>query len=57
MDLEELNSWASTMRESLENENGGSYNQQVVDPKVCLFLFFFCKVWIILVCIGSSPKP
>ena len=39
MDLEELNSWASTTRELLENENGGSYNQEVVDPKVCLFFF------------------
>ena len=44
MDLEELNSWANTTRELLENENGGSYNQEVVDPKVCLFVFFLLSL-------------
>ena len=33
-DLEELSSWAETTRGLLEKEDGGNYNQQVVDPKV-----------------------
>lgn len=56
VDLEELSSWASTTRELLENEDGGSYNQQVVDPKVGLFVFSR-SFWILLVCSGSCPKP
>lgn len=32
-DLEELSSWAETTRGLLEKEDGGNYNQQVVDPK------------------------
>ena len=41
-DLEELSSWASTTRESLEKQDSGGYNQEVVDPKVCYVKRFFC---------------
>ena len=37
-DLEELSSWAATTRELLEKQEGGSYNQEVVDPKVCCYV-------------------
>lgn len=33
--LEELSSWAATTRELLEKQEGGIYNQEIVDPKVC----------------------
>ena len=39
-DLEELSSWAATTRELLEKQEGGIYNQEVVDPKVCLLCCF-----------------
>lgn len=31
--LEELSSWAATTRELLEKQEGGIYNQEIVDPK------------------------
>lgn len=37
-DLEELSSWAVTTRELLEKQEGRSYNQEVVDPKVCCYV-------------------
>jgi len=42
-DLEELSSWASITRESLEKQDSGGYNQEVVDPKVCYVKRFFCQ--------------
>ena len=36
--LEELSSWAATTRELLEKQEGGIYNQEIVDPKVCYLI-------------------